>query len=201
MEATFAKDPAVRRCAARWRSRAASCTRRIADWIAVCGGARSGFWRARSTPSRCRLSPLLNASRPDIWRKAIALVAEEHPPTRTCFIHRDYQHFNLLWSRDRLSGVIDWVEASVGPPDVDVGHCRLNLTVLFSADTAERFRQMYEAEAGREVDPWWDIQSLLPFGPEWKRFLPIQIDGRAPLDVDGMMSRMEDVLERTLRRL
>jgi hypothetical protein len=42
---------------------------------------------------------------------------------------------------------------------------------------------------------------LLTFGPDWKRFLPIQIDGRAPLDVDGMTSRMEDVLERTLRRL
>jgi aminoglycoside phosphotransferase (APT) family kinase protein len=148
-----------------------------------------------------RLSPLLDASRPDIWRTAIALVAEERPPTRTCFIHRDYQHFNLLWSRERLTGVIDWVEASLGPPDVDVGHCRLNLTVLFSADVAERFREIYEAEAGRKVDPWWDIHALLSFGPGWKRFLPIQIDGRAPLDIDGMTNRVEDVIERTLRRL
>ncbi|TMQ18393.1 MAG: aminoglycoside phosphotransferase family protein [Deltaproteobacteria bacterium] len=150
---------------------------------------------------RSRLSPLPDASRPDIWSEAIRLVAEERPLTHTCFIHRDYQHFNLLWSRERLTGVIDWVEASVGPPDVDVGHCRLNLTVLFSADVADRFRQMYEAEAGRKVDPWWDVHSLLSFGPHWKRFLPIQIDGRAPLDVDGMTSRMEDVLEQTLRRL
>lgn len=150
---------------------------------------------------RSQLSPLPDASRPDIWSEAIALVAEERRPTHTCFIHRDYQHFNLLWSRERLTGVVDWVEASVGPPDVDVGHCRLNLTVLFSADVAERFRQIYEAEAGRRVDPWWDVHSLLSFGPHWKSFLPIQIDGRAPLDVDGMTSRMEDVLERALRRL
>jgi aminoglycoside phosphotransferase (APT) family kinase protein len=150
---------------------------------------------------RSQLSPLPDASRPDIWSEAITLVAQERPPGHTSFIHRDYQHFNLLWSRERLTGVVDWVEASVGPPDVDVGHCRLNLTVLFSADVAERFRQMYEAEAGRKVDPWWDVQSLLSFGPQWKSFLPIQIDGRAPLDVDGMTRRMEDVLERTLRRL
>ena len=149
---------------------------------------------------RSRLAPLPDASRPDIWSEAIALVAEERPPSRTCFIHRDFQHFNLLWSRERLTGVIDWVEASVGPPDVDVGHCRLNLTVLFSADVAERFRQMYEAEAGRKVDPWWDVHALLSFGPGWKNFLPIQIDGRAPFDVQGMTARMEDVLERTLRR-
>ncbi|HEY6176161.1 MAG TPA: aminoglycoside phosphotransferase family protein [Kofleriaceae bacterium] len=150
---------------------------------------------------RSRLSLLPDASRPDIWSEAFALVAEERPPAHTCFIHRDYQHFNLLWLRERLTGVIDWVEASIGPPDVDVGHCRLNLTLLFSADVADRFRQMYEAEAGRKVDPWWDVHALLSFGPEWKRFLPLQIDGRAPLDVDGMTTRMEEVLERTLRRL
>ena len=51
------------------------------------------------------------------------------------------------------------------------------------------------------VDPWWDLESLLTYGPDFKRFLPIQIDGRAPLDVAGMTRRMEDVLERTLRRL
>ena len=148
-----------------------------------------------------RLSPMPDASRPEIWREANALMAEERPPARTCFLHRDYQHFNLLWSRERLSGVVDWVGASIGPPEIDVGHCRLNLTVLFSAEVADRFREMYEAEAGCRVDPWWDVHALLSFGPEWKQFLPIQIDGRAPLDVDGMTSRMEDVLERTLRRL
>jgi aminoglycoside phosphotransferase (APT) family kinase protein len=147
-----------------------------------------------------RLPQIPDASRPDIWREAIALVAGERPPTHMCFIHRDYQHFNLLWSRERLTGVVDWAGASVGPADVDVGHCRLNLTLLFSADVADRFRQMYEAEAGRKVDVWWDVHSLLSFGPAWKNFLPIQIDGRAPLEVDGMTSRMEDVLERTLRR-
>jgi aminoglycoside phosphotransferase (APT) family kinase protein len=148
-----------------------------------------------------RLSPPPDASRPEIWREAVALIAEEPAPTRRCFLHGDYQHFNLLWRRERLTGVIDWVGASVGPPEVDVGHCRLNLTVLFSAEIAERFRQLYESEAGREVDAWWDIHALLSYGTDWQTFLPIQIDGRAPLDTGGMTSRMEDVLDRALRRL
>ena len=150
---------------------------------------------------RSQLSPPPDASRIDIWREAIALVAEERAPTRACFLHRDYQHFNLLWSRERLTGVVDWTEACIGPPEVDVGHCRLNLTVLFSADVADRFRAIYEAESGHTVDPWWDVQALLAYGPSWKQFLPIQIDGRAPLDVGGMTGRMEEVLERALRRL
>ena len=148
-----------------------------------------------------QLSPPLDASRADVWREAIALVAEERAPTRTSFLHRDYQHFNMLWSRERLTGVVDWIEACVGPPEVDVGHCRLNLTVLFSADMADRFLAMYEAESGHRGDSWWDIHALLSFGPSWKEFLPIQIDGRAPLDVAGMTGRMEMVLERALRRL
>ena len=150
---------------------------------------------------RRQLSPPPDASRADVWREAIALVAGERVRTHTCFLHRDYQHFNVLWSRERLTGVVDWSEACIGPPEVDVGHCRLNLTVLFSADVADRFRAIYEAESGHKVDAWWDVHALLSYGPSWKQFLPIQIDGRSPLDVDGMTRRMEEVLERALRRL
>jgi aminoglycoside phosphotransferase (APT) family kinase protein len=150
---------------------------------------------------RSQLSAPPDASHADIWQQAIALVAEQRAPTRACFLHRDYQHFNLLWSRERLTGVVDWAEACIGPPEIDVGHCRLNLTVLLSAGVADRFLAMYEAESGRRIDPWWDIHALLSYGPAWKQFLPIQIDGRAPLDVDGMTGRMEEVLEAALRRL
>jgi hypothetical protein len=89
----------------------------------------------------------------------------------------------------------------VGPREVDVGHCRLNLTVLFSADVADRFREMYEAESGHKVDAWWDVHALLSYGPAWKQFLPVQIGGRAPLEVEGMTRRMEELLDRSLRRL
>src|SRR5687767_7944954 len=150
---------------------------------------------------RNQLSTPPDASRADVWRESIALVAEERAPTRTCFLHRDYQHFNMLWSRERLTGVVDWSEACIGPPEVDVGHCRLNLTLLFSADVADRFRALYEAESGHRVDASWDVHALLSYGPSWKQFLPIQIDGRAPLDVEGMTGRVEEVLERALRRL
>jgi aminoglycoside phosphotransferase (APT) family kinase protein len=150
---------------------------------------------------RTQLSPPPDASRPEIWRNAIASIAGDRVPTRTCFLHRDYQHFNLLWSRERLTGVVDWGEACSGPAEIDVGHCRLNLTVLFSAAIADRFLAMYEAESGHTVDPWWDVHALLSYGPSWKGFLPIQIDGRVPVDVEGMTDRVEEALRGALRRL
>jgi aminoglycoside phosphotransferase (APT) family kinase protein len=146
------------------------------------------------------LAPPADALRIEIWREAFSLVAMKPRTTRASFIHRDYQHFNLLWAREQLTGVVDWGGAGTGPPDVDVGHCRLNLTLLFSADVAERFRQLYEAAAGRAVDPHWDVHALLSYGPDWKDFLPLQIDGRAPLEVAGMTRRMEEVLALALRR-
>src|SRR5215217_8293214 len=111
-----------------------------------------------------QLSPPPDASRADVWREAIALVAEERPTTRTCFLHRDYQHFNMLWSRERLTGVVDWSEACIGPPEVDVGHCRLNLTVLFSADVADRFREMYQAESGHSLTRGGTFTRCSPMG-------------------------------------
>src|SRR5215207_9828717 len=76
------------------------------------------------------------------------------------------------WSPDRLTGVVDWIEACVGPPEIDVGHCRLNLTVLFSADVADRFREMYQAESGHSLDAWWDIHALLSYGAVLERLPP-----------------------------
>jgi aminoglycoside phosphotransferase (APT) family kinase protein len=148
-----------------------------------------------------KLVPPADASRTDIWREAFAQVAVRREATRTSFIHRDYQHFNLLWSRERLTGVVDWGGAGEGPPDIDVGHCRLNLTLLFSVHIAERFRELHETASGRSVDPHWDLHALLSYGPEWKHFLPLQIDGRAPLEVEGMTRRMEEVLTLVLRRM
>jgi aminoglycoside phosphotransferase (APT) family kinase protein len=148
-----------------------------------------------------RLSAPADATAPEVWQEAIALVASDRPATRTCFLHRDYQHFNMLWAGERLTGIVDWGEACIGPPEVDVGHCRLNLTLLFSAEVADRFRDLYEIESGCKVDAWWDLHALVGYDASWKEFLPLQIDGRAPLDVDGMTARMEQVLKRCLQRL
>ena len=180
-----------------WLRQMAQMLARIHE-VNIKGATGAGF---ESWLDASQLTPPADASRVDIWREAFALVAEQRQATHTCFIHRDYQHFNLLWSRERLTGVVDWSGAGVGPPDVDVGHCRLNLTLLFSVHVAERFRELYEAASGRAVDPYWDVHALLSYGSEWKDFLPLQIDGRAPLEVEGMTRRMEDVLSLALRRM
>jgi aminoglycoside phosphotransferase (APT) family kinase protein len=149
-----------------------------------------------------RLTAPGSATRPWVWRDAIAVLRSPPPGQRPqCFIHRDFQHFNLLWAGGRLTGVVDWSVASSGPPEVDVGHCRLNLAVLFSPDWAERFRLAYEAETGRRTDPWWDLLALAAYRDSWRRFIPIQVGGRIQVDTGGMTARVEDLIESVLGRL
>ena len=140
------------------------------------------------------------AERPDMWDEAFRVHAASAPPADVCVVHRDFQHFNVLWSRGRVSGVVDWVEASQGSPDVDVAHERLNLALLHSVEVAERFRLLYEAEAGRTVDPWWDLHELVSYLPGWGHYLATQVNGAMPVDERGMHARVEALLAAVLAR-
>jgi aminoglycoside phosphotransferase (APT) family kinase protein len=162
--------------------------------------------RIAAPPFRSRIdayAPVVPASatRPAVWEAAFGILRQQPPERAACLIHRDFQHFNLLWRRGRLTGVVDWATSCTGPADFDIGHCRLNLAALFGADWAERLRLAYEAEAGRAVDPWWDLYAVTAFGDAWRRVITVQVAGRTRVDTAGMTSRVEDLLEATLGRL
>jgi aminoglycoside phosphotransferase (APT) family kinase protein len=152
-------------------------------------------WEAKDVP----VPPW--ASRPADWHAAADVVRGPAPAYEARFAHGDYQHFNFIWQRGRLTGVVDWAGAFRGPADVDVAHCRLNLAVLYSAELAADFLVAYEADAGRRIDPYWDILSLTsPAREDWAAFIPIQVGGRAPFDRAGMHRRVDDLLSAALRR-
>ena len=148
-----------------------------------------------------QLRPPSDTRRPDLWDRAHEVLRAQPPGFRPAFVHRDYQHFNLLWVRNRMTAVLDWGSACSGPTDIDIGHCRLNLAVLFSPEWADEFLRRYEAEAGRRVDPWWDLAELCVYGDSWPQFIPVQVAGRREVDTKAMTARVEAVVEATLRRM
>ena len=162
--------------------------------------------RIAAEPFRPRIdaaSPVIPASakNPAIWKAAFNILNQQAPEPATCFIHRDFQHFNLLWQRHRLTGVVDWTMSCTGPADFDTGHCRLNLAVLFGAERAERFRLAYEAEAGHATDPWWDLYAATAYSDEWRSFIPAQVGGRTQVDVNGMTAQAERLLKTIMDRI
>lgn len=119
----------------------------------------------------------------------------------TVLTHGDYQHFNVLWQDGRVSGVVDWTMAGIGPRGVDVGHCRLNLAVLFSSGAARTFLDRYQSRSGEVVDAVGDLRGLLQWSPHWQEFIPIQVNGRASVDLAGMQQRVVDTIKETVTRV
>lgn len=122
------------------------------------------------------------------------------PGRQSVFAHGDYQPFNVLWRGDSLGGVVDWTNAGTGPRGIDVGHCRLNLAVLAGPDAADAYLRAYEQAAGVTVDPGTDLRALLHFDLEWPEFIPVQLAGRAGIDVATMPDRVLETVRRTLDR-
>ena len=109
-------------------------------------------------------------------------------------MHRDYQPGNVLFAGPRLCGVVDWVETSWGPPDLDVAHCQTNLALLEGVDTAARWRRSY-LEAGGELsdDPdYWALVDAVSMLPEPAKLLPAwRAAGRSDLTVEMIRERHE----------
>ena len=88
------------------------------------------------------------------WDRAVIQTETARPTGPAVFLHRDFHPGNLLWSDSTISGVVDWVNACVGPAGVDLGHLRVNLATL---------DDIAAADAVDPGDPAWDIEMALGF--------------------------------------
>lgn len=143
----------------------------------------------------------VDAPRPALWKEAFDVMAAAPPTDTAVFLHGDLLPVNMLWSRGRITGLIDWNGIHRGARAIDVGHCRRYLAALYSPEWSEQLRSLYESIAGVTLDPWWDLYALLHYddsGPKWIRS---QVAGRRPVDIPGMTSRVEAALETALGRL
>jgi hypothetical protein len=77
----------------------------------------------------------------------------------------------------------------------------LNFAILWGADAAEDLRRRYESSAGREVDPYWDLQAALDFLPGWGDMIQTQAGRRMRVDTSGINARVEDLVATILKRL
>jgi aminoglycoside phosphotransferase (APT) family kinase protein len=79
----------------------------------------------------------------------------------------------MLWQGERLAAVIDWEDACLGDPMVDLAPARLELLWLWGAEAAGRFTARYRALTGRALaaqplyDLWCALRALLRL-PGWE---------------------------------
>jgi aminoglycoside phosphotransferase (APT) family kinase protein len=98
-----------------------------------------------------------------LWGRAIEIASADPPPGRRCFIHRDYQPENTLWSCGRLTGIVDWTTGCWGPAAVDTAHMRWNLALTYGLDAAKEFLRLHRAFAPGASDDqrYWDVVTVL----------------------------------------
>jgi len=89
------------------------------------------------------------------------------PLTQTnpsALLHGDYWPGNLLWQNGKLAAVIDWEDAQVGDPLVDLGITRLEMMWWFGSEAMQRFTTDYQAHMP-VLDfgnlPYWDLCAAL----------------------------------------
>jgi len=128
-----------------------------------------------------------------LWDRAVRQTTTARPHGPAVFIHRDFHPGNFLWSGRALTGVVDWVNACVGPAEVDVAHLRVNLAVLEDVANADR------VVAG---DPAWDIEAAFGFLDWGSRDVIEAWPGPWPeLDATTARSRLEAFVARALAQL
>ena len=141
------------------------------------------------------------AHNPAVWNAAFRAMSELPPKDPAVFLHCDFLPVNLLWSREKVSGIADWNGIHRGSRAIDVGHCRRYLAALYSPDWSEQLRSLYQSVAGVGLDPWWDLYALLHYDDGHAKAIRIQVAGRRPVDVAGMTARVEVAVEAALQRL
>lgn len=160
-------------------------------------------WRYKSWTNRGNLKPPSWSSKKSLWKRAIEIVNSDPPKYKDTFLHRDYHPTNFLWQDGRISGVVDWVNACIGPASVDIAHCRTNLVYMYGPDVADRFLQAYQEISNHknQYHPYWDLDQILGNLPQPTFYKPWVQFGLSVIEQEILRQRLEEHLERVLLRL
>ncbi|MBM7788457.1 phosphotransferase family protein [Tenggerimyces flavus] len=161
---------------------------------------RPRTYQAWTAPDRVRLPE--NASK--TWHRAVDVIRADPPPYEGRFLHRDFHPGNVLFDGATVTGVVDWVETSWGPADLDVAHCATTLALLAGTEAADRFVAAY-VEAGGTLDAdedahrYWRVLDALGFAPDAEKVAtPWRAVGRTDLTPPQITGRLVRYLERLL---
>jgi aminoglycoside phosphotransferase (APT) family kinase protein len=161
---------------------------------------RPRTYQAWTRPDLVRVPP--NTQRPELWARAIDIIRADPPAHDACFLHRDFHPGNVLFdAQQQVSGVVDWVETSWGPADLDVAHCSTSLALLHGVTCGIEFAERYRTAGGRlAVDlaarSYWDLLDALAFAPDAEKVaIAWRETGRRDLAPEVVSARLEDYLD------
>ncbi|MGI5198513.1 phosphotransferase family protein [Streptomyces sp. CA-288835] len=164
---------------------------------------RPRTYQAWASPERVTLPTA--TERPELWQRAVDVIRQEPPAYQGCFLHRDFHPGNVLFTGTdddlQISGVVDWVETSWGPADLDVAHCSTALALLHGVPAGMRFADRYVAAGGTLAEDgtahiYWRLLDALSFAPDAEKVaVPWRELGRVDLTATVLTQRLEGYIE------
>ncbi len=117
-------------------------------------------------PARVRQQDSVAASRSVDVSTIVAVLGNASPPralNQPVLLHGDFWPGNVVWHAGRIAGVIDWEEACVGDPLVDVAIARLDMLWLLGIKAMHEFTRCYRAISQLDFRdlPFWDLDAAL----------------------------------------
>lgn len=167
--------------------------------------------RQRPRPYQAWTSPE-RARTPDgpMWERAVDVIRRDPPPYEGRFLHRDFHPGNVLFTGAGdglcISGVVDWVETSWGPADLDVAHCSTALALLHGPAYGLAFRDRYEELGGARLADgpdhlYWRLLDALAYSPDAQKLAgPWRELGRTDLTPEVLAGRLEAYVRGLLER-
>ncbi len=171
--------------------RSTELARQLVDIHKIEAAERPRTYQAWTDPDRVPIPDQDTA----LWRHAIGLVRREPPAYEGRFLHRDFHPGNVLFDGDTITGVVDWVETSWGPADLDVAHCATAIALLHGPDSGMRFAGHYQRAGGVLGDEhrYWRLLDALAFAPDAEKVAgPWRDLGRTDLTPALLTERLTD---------
>ena len=128
----------------------------------------------------------------------------QHRSGERVLVHGDFWQGNTLWVADRLSGIVDWDFAGIGPAGIDLGYLRLDAAFGYGPAAADEVLDGWEQARGRRARDvaYWDVVAAVATPPDLGEWVAAWHDqGRTDLDVPTLTSRRDEFLRAALHDL
>lgn len=82
---------------------------------------------------------------------------------RHVLLHGDYWPGNALWRDGRLLAIIDWEDAEIGDPLIDLARSRSEIVWIYGIEAMHSFTRHYQARTTFDFTglPYWDLCAAL----------------------------------------
>ncbi len=141
-------------------------------------------------------------------QEALASVWPLRQKNKAALLHGDFWPGNSLWRDGKLVAVIDWEDAEIGDPLIDLAKSRSEIGWIFGVDAMNNFTTHYQSMMSIDYSnlPYWDLcaaMRLLGFteGDLGKLTSYISLFGRDDISEQSIKANLTFFIERAFEKL